>query len=323
MKAQRFFPAIGVAIFIYILWNMDLKEVYNHLQSIDLMVLSAAIALMVPVILLKSLKWNVLTRACGIRHPFRKSVLGWLVGFSIGIVTPGRLGDLSRAYYLKEEASLGTGLTTVVVDRIIDIIVLFVLTITGLSLLLATYTIGNIIFPIAVLFVTLLALALAFTRKGFVAYILRPVFRRLVPEKYKSKLGTLFTEFYRGVGLMGKKKSLVAFSVIICAFTWSVSIFQYYIISLSLGLGATYYFLFMIIPLTILLDALPISFSGLGTRDAVMIYFLGLLALSAELAVAFSLMIFLVDYILPGIIGMAVWSRNPIKRGGKPKPWAV
>ena len=54
-----------------------------------------------------------------------------------------------------------------------------------------------------------------------------------------------------------------------------------------------------IIPLITLLDALPISFSGLGTRDAAMIFLFSLMSLSAEAAVSFSLLILVFNYPIP------------------------
>lgn len=313
MKLQKLLPLIGIAIFLYILWNMDPGRVWASMQGINPAILFLAVLVTIPVVLLKALKWNILARSCGINQRFSSSVSGWLVGFSIGIITPGRIGDLSRACYLREGAGLGTGLTTVVVDRLVDVIVLFVLTIVGLSFLITSYTIGSILFPISILFVTLVVIALAFTRKGLVARMLRPLFRRLVPVKYKPRLSSLFEEFYKGIGLMGRRKALLLTSTMICILAWTFSIFQYYVISLSMGLGISYSFLFMVSPLTILLDALPISFSGLGTRDAVFIYFLSLVGIAAESAVAFSIMIFLAIYILTGISGMVFWMKNPIR----------
>lgn len=316
MRLQRFIPVIGIVIFLYILWNMDLQRIMQSMQSIDVALLLLAVSMTVPIVLIKAIKWNILVKSCGIDQSLRSSVSSWIVGFSIGMITPGRLGDLSRAYYLRGKASLGTGLTTVVIDRLIDIIVLFVFAIAGLAFLVTTYTLGNIFFPLFAIFIMLILLAFAFTRKGFVVFILRPVFSRLVPARYKPKLDSVFREFYRGISIMKRAKFSVAISTLLCIIVWVMAIVQYYIISLSLGLDISYSFLSMIVPLTILLDALPISFSGLGTRDAAMIYFLSLIGLAAESAVAFSIMILIVNYVLVGIVGMILWAKSPINSRG-------
>ncbi len=316
MKFQRFIPIIGIVIFIYILWNMDLQKIAFSLRSIDPVMLFLAVLIIVPIIVLKALKWNILVSSCGIDQSLTSSISRWVVGFSIGIVTPGRLGDLSRSYYLKEKTSLGMALTTVVTDRLIDVIILFVLTIVGLSFLFTSYTIGNILLPVLLLFIAVLVGTLAFTKKSVVAFVLKPFFRRFIPKRYKPKLGSLFKDFYNGIDFMRRKKSFVSLSIIICIVAWIISIFQYYVLSLSMGLGISYSFLFMIAPLTALLDALPISFSGLGTRDVVMIYFFGLIGIAAESAVAFSIMILIVNYMLIGIVGMVLWIKNPINTRG-------
>jgi uncharacterized membrane protein YbhN (UPF0104 family) len=58
---------------------------------------------------------------------------------------------------------------------------------------------------------------------------------------------------------------------------------------------------------------LPISFSGLGTREAVLITLFAPLGLAAEQAVAYSLLFFLTFYVGGGIVGALGWQMKPLK----------
>jgi hypothetical protein len=65
------------------------------------------------------------------------------------------------------------------------------------------------------------------------------------------------------------------------------------------------------VPLVSLLDTLPISFSGMGTRDIGLIFFFSLIGLSPEAAISTSIMALVLGYLFVGLIGFIFWARNP------------
>lgn len=305
---------IGIVLFLCIIWNLNLAKILELFKNINLFYIILSVLIIIPLTIINALKWNVLIKSYGITYPLIKSISARLVGSSIGIITPGRLGDLSRAYYLKEKISLGKSLTTVVVDRIIDMLILFCFTITGIFAFMTFYTgYTNAYMFIFVFFALFLVLIYLITKKGFAYIILKPFFRRLIPEGYKSKISEIFHDFYNGLELMKRRKTLILISVILCSVAWFIAVFQYYILALALNIPVSYQFLIIIVPVTVLLDTLPISLSGLGTRDAILIFFFSFISLSAESAVSFSLLILFVNYFIIGLAGLLIWFRNPIK----------
>ena len=64
--------------------------------------------------------------------------------------------------------------------------------------------------------------------------------------------------------------------------------------------------------LSSLVTFLPISISGLGTRDAILIYLFSIINISKENAVVFSLLIFITFYINGGLLGAIFFNTNPI-----------
>ena len=58
---------------------------------------------------------------------------------------------------------------------------------------------------------------------------------------------------------------------------------------------------------------LPIPFSGLGTRDAILIALFAPLGLAAEQAVAYSTLFFLTFYVGGGTIGAVAWQLKPLE----------
>jgi uncharacterized protein (TIRG00374 family) len=109
------------------------------------------------------------------------------------------------------------------------------------------------------------------------------------------------------------KRGKIVSAVMIDAVSWFISIIQYYVITLALGIDIEFVILFAIVPVVILLGALPVSISGLGTRDAALIFFFSLSGLSSELAVSLSILIFMTVHIVMGLAGSLLWLRNPMK----------
>jgi uncharacterized protein (TIRG00374 family) len=316
MKIVKILPLFGIVIFVFILWNLDWSMMFQTFTGLNTTFLLIALVLQVPILTLKALKWKVLIRPYSVDFPLTKALTSWLVGFSAGIITPGRMGDLVRAYYLRGKLSLGKSLTTVIADRIIDVFVLLFFSALGVIMFVTMYTTGleyGLLFPLlSVFFVAFVLAVYILTRKGIVIRILKPFYRRIVPQKYEKKASRVFHDFYRGLEDMKKKKRFLVASICIGTVTWILNFFQIHVLSLSMNIDISFIFIVSIIPIITLLDALPISFSGVGTRDAAMIFFFGFISLAPETAVSFSLLMLLTNYLISAGFGLFFWSRNPI-----------
>ena len=317
MDASKLLPLIGVLVFIVVLLNFNLQEIATTIAGADLLPLAMVLAIHVFIILLKAGKWKVITHAYEKPAGLIQCVHAWLVGFVIGIVTPGRIGEFSKAYYLRKTMSMGRGMATIVVDRITDITVLFTLAILGVVTFIYVYS-GAISLSVMVLLIIpfmafLLAAFLFLTRKDMVRRLARPLFSRLVPVRHKEGMRATFHEFYLGMNDIRNSANLVLISMLLTVLSWLIIIIQYSLIALSLSLSIDYLFLLSVVPIVILLDTLPISFSGLGTREVALIFFLGIIHVPAEAAISFSILIFLVNYMAFVPVGLLFWFIRPIR----------
>ncbi len=314
VRISRLLPLVGIALFMYIIINLDMMKILDLLGRMRMDYVLLSIALLVPVMLLRGEKWRMIIKSYGIEYDLLRSTKAWISGFFIGIITPGRIGDLSRAYYLKKDkdVTMGRSLTTVVVARLLDVATLFLLACIGLVIIASSYiAAGEMLFYVIGLFIAFIAGVLLLARKGFTRTILRPLFIRLLPAKYQDLISRVFHDFYGGIDQMSRYRIASAFITGLVA--WSIMIYQYQIMALALGLELPYLFLFAIVPITALLDAIPITFSGIGTRDAALIFFLSMLSVNAEAAISYSLLILFVNYIIVGFAGLLLWIRDPIK----------
>ncbi len=311
MKISKFLPLIGIFIFLYLILNLNLLEIWKTLAGLNFYFYICGLIFTVFVILIKTAKWKVLISSYKLACPFAEAMKAWLVGFSLGLITPGKLGDLARSYYLKER--IGKSLTTVIVDRIVDIFVLFTLCIIGLGTFAAFYVKDtSLLLLTVILFAVFLGIIFLFSRKEAVSFIMGPFYRRLIPEQHKTKIKGVYNDFYSGLELLLERKMLMFVNLVLTLFSWALTIFYVWIFALALGLNVPYGLLFTVIPIVNLLFILPISFSGLGTRDVTMVFFLAYAGIAPESAIALSLLMLITDYIT-GIPGFGLWYRNPIK----------
>ena len=93
MKISSLLPLIGVALFLCIIWNMNLVKVFEILKNVNVLFLVLSLLILIPIVLLKTLKWKVLIKSYDIDYSLSRAISAWMVGLSIGLVTPGRLGD--------------------------------------------------------------------------------------------------------------------------------------------------------------------------------------------------------------------------------------
>ena len=313
MKLSKLLPVIGVLIFIYILYKVGILKIFETLSHVNLFLLSAAILFLIPLIVSKAFKWKLLINSCDINYPLAKCVSAWLVGFSVGLITPGRIGDFFKVLYLKksENTTFGVPLATVVADRIADILILFILAIFGISVIALRYTLNPIFMYVVILLLFIfLVSCFVFAQKDIVSRLIKPLFDRLIPERYKVSLQISFHDFYTGISMMLKNKTLLVVSFL-TVISWLIYIFLCYLIALSLNIDISIQFVACIIPIMTLVELIPISFSGIGTRDAALIFFLSLVAIPSVSAVSFSLMLLFIGYV-NGVFGLLFWLKNPL-----------
>lgn len=312
MKVSKLLPLIGILIFLYLLATIDLGQVTTMLLAANPFYFGAAVGLTFLIIMLKAFKWQLIFNTYHLSLPFRRFLPPWIIGLSLSMITPGKVGDFAKATYLSDKAPLGKGITSVMADRIIDLLTLFILTIIGLSYFATTYAQNtSLLLTTYLLFAIFIIAVLLLSKQRIASLILRPFYIRFLPQKMKEKVRSVYSDFYSGIGvILGRKRIIITVSIL-TFIVWLSNTLVLYLLALSLGFQIPYEFLLIVFPIITLLEALPISFSGVGTRDAAMVFFFSFIALGAEVSVGVSLLFLFTSYVFV-FIGFILWYRNPI-----------
>ena len=190
-------------------------------------------------------------------------------------IVPAKLGDVYRAYLLKINVavSFSTTIGTILAERIIDVVVLFVLMLaaTGLSFGRAVPGEVLVLMQVGLALVILVVIGLTMMRR------LRPLIQRFLParlhEQYaRFEHGTLNS--FRGLPV------LVGLSIV----AWACEVARLYLVTLSLGLGGIAQSVIVFVALAAaLMTTLPLTPAGLGFAEGAIV---GVFLLAANAGLA-------------------------------------
>lgn len=313
---------IGPVLFIFLLWRIDLSHFISILGTIRWQYIVAAIACQVFVLIFKSERWRAMIsifEKMSTMHILKTTVYGSLYA----LITPARLGEGFKAPLIKSETmSYGKVFFTIFMDRFMDACTIVLTGYFGLVFLRV---------PLGLSVTTLLIIATALLFGGalfvsLVYFALRPRqieqkikiiarvcdFVRLITKKLKEIINT---RNFKRVFWLTNGLNLFAF------FFYFLTT---YFITLALGLSVSFIFIVLSYSIIAFLAVLPISISGIGTRDVALIYLFGFLNISAEKAVAVSLLdlvfmhygVLLLFFILFGVRHLVVPSRKKEQYSG-------
>ncbi|MDP2946756.1 MAG: lysylphosphatidylglycerol synthase transmembrane domain-containing protein, partial [Nanoarchaeota archaeon] len=217
---------------------------------------------------------------------------------------------LGKIIYLKKDNhSFEKSLTSVIIDRLADIFYLIVSGFIGLFFFFYFFK-NLIIVGVSVIIIGIILFIIIIKIKEVRAFLKRLIFF-FIPTKYKQKMGKSFSEFIENIKLYKFKNYFEIF--ILTILSWVVSYMAAYFLAKSIGM-TNVSFLYLTVSITIvsLVTLLPISISGLGTREATFLVLLAPLGFAHEQIISFSLLIFVTNFIIIPIIGLLCWLITPL-----------
>ncbi|HSG29061.1 MAG TPA: lysylphosphatidylglycerol synthase transmembrane domain-containing protein, partial [Candidatus Krumholzibacterium sp.] len=232
----------------------------------------------------------------------------------LGFLTPGRIGDFFKSVYLSGRGmAAGKAVYSSIVDRLFDLVFLAVIGFASLLTLPGIFE-NQLLLSGMILLCVAVVSAVLFFRRDLLARIAAR-FLSTAPEG--SLRGNLDRAVSDAIGEFETlKRRGVAGVVALSAVAWTLHYGVFVLLADGLGTGASLHVLIVSVSAAIFTALIPVSLSGLGTRDVVLILVFGKVGLSSEAAVTFSLSFILV-YLVQGLIGLACWLVAPIGREKK------
>ncbi len=276
---------LGFAIiaFLFTRVQIDVGAIFDRVRQANPWILLLALIANYATFPVRALRWrrlldNVETRT----HEEGRTRLGlpalteiMLLAWFANCIVPAKLGDLYRGYLLKVNVnvSFSTTIGTILAERIIDVVVLFLLMLaaTGLSFGRAVPAEVLVTMQIGLALVVLVVVGLTTMRR------LRPLIERVLPERLHEQYarfehGTLNS--FRGIPVL----------IGLTGVAWTCEVARLFLVTLALGLvGIAPSVIVFVALASALMTTLPLTPAGLGFAEGAIV---GVLLLAANAGLA-------------------------------------
>jgi uncharacterized membrane protein YbhN (UPF0104 family) len=302
---------VGPALLLVVIARMgNPGAIVSAVRAATLLPLAAAVLLNVVNIHLKVVRWQAILRVRGIAYGTGPAWLAFLTSLYLGMLTPGRVGDVLRARYLKYELDVpyAEGIASVVVDRLCDLYVLAVFVSLG-AVRYAPVLGGGLGWLTWAGVAATVVLPLVIFVPGIADGLLGAAFARLTPDNDRASV----TRFLEAVRANVGRPLLVTLPLTLATFI--VNYVQGWLIARSMGLGMSLYDATCLLAIASLLGLLPVSVSGVGVRELFFSVAFPLLGFGAADGITFGLLVFFVIYLVIVAIGFVSWQIAPPPSG--------
>ncbi len=306
---------VSLAILAIIYWRMDFTRMGPVFRDCDPLWLVLSLGLVVPLTLMTAWRLDQLMPG-GVRLGIGESNRLILVASVLNLVLPSKMGDLAKAWFIKERGHTSASLAfaLVVFEKTCDLLSLLLWCAFGLLL----YPQKDALFWIMTACVTGgLVSGLALLGSPALAELAFRTGARLVPAKAQAKLEQLRAAWREMHDCFWRDRARLALVSTTSVFIWFLHLLQIWMFILALRAHTPFLANLALAPLAILAGLLPLTLAGIGTRDAALILFYHPY-LSAPTAAALGILCTM-RYLLPALGGLPFLSRylpslRPVKR---------
>ncbi len=294
VQLARLALRLGVtSILVYlILLSVSPQEMFRALSVAARAPLIAGLCAGVVFSFLKVLRWWWLLARMGIACDFSDACYSYLGGMSVGLLTPGRVGEVARSLYLRAvDRTYVSGLA--LLDKLLDLLILTFAAAVGCAIhglfetALLLFCVGGTGVLIGI-----------FLRGGAIQSLarrmpLRPV--RLLLEQ-------------AGQALDRVSGRTLAAATGLAVLAFSATVLQFWLFLHAFG-PAPWQAAAFAMPLMVLSNLIPMTVSGVGVREWAAVIFLSLYSVPGAVAVNVALLVFLNNTLGPGLTGALLTPR--------------
>lgn len=279
--------AVSLAIVVYILVDVDHRDLEAALTRIQLAPLAAALGLYLVGQLMSSYKWWLLGCSVGLRRSFGDYARFYFTGMFFNLFGPSTLGgDVVRALYLADGRRPGLAFNSVVFDRA-----------SGLATLMALGAVALLAFP-QYDFPWPLTAGLVAAGAGLVlGWWTCPRLVRLLPERNRIR-----RQVEDELGPFWRDRRMLARVTVVSLVFHLTQVAAQWVLARAAGAPVPFSYCLIFHPVISVMTALPVSVGGFGVREGGYLYFFTRINVDDSIAVTAGLLWFAVSA-LAGLVG--------------------
>ena len=263
--------AVSLIILVIIYWKIDFPKLIEVFQNSDRWWMVISLGMVVPLTMLTSWRLQQLTPS-RTRLGFGEANRLILTASVLNMVLPSKMGDIVKAYFIKERGHLdgSLSLSLVVFEKACDMLSLLLWCSFGLML----YPQKDWLFWVmtaSVISGLIIGLLLISSREF--ANFLFQLLGRIAPKKIRVKIIKLRDSWREMHKYFWKDKGHLLKITLTSIIIWFGHLLQIWFFTLALKAWVPFLAHLALAPLAILAGLLPLTFAGVGTRDAALIAF--------------------------------------------------
>lgn len=281
---------LTIVLLIYIFSKIPLSQIFYAISSTNIWLFILSVLISIPVVLLSSYQTKYLTDIQDMAISYKEILQVDLTTNFYSLFLPGFVyGGPIKWYKFSKYGRKSSAAVVVVYNRYLEI---FITLLIGITFSLPTVILSDAYQLLPIWVLALLALFIAFIlplNTKILTYVKKFFSSLPVPQTFKAKIETVFDaqQNYQ------KLKLKDHFEIVGIMFAYHfTSIISFYVLALSLNIKIDFFVIGWIRSAVMIATMVPISISGFGIREGVLIYLLKFYGVSPSLAVAFSFLSF-------------------------------
>ncbi|MCJ7482996.1 MAG: flippase-like domain-containing protein [Thermodesulfovibrionales bacterium] len=291
---------------LYLIWKSEPRSILKLIASANLNYIFPSFFLYLVIMILGAFRWKLLLSQIAIRSSFPELMkLTLLSQFGNVFIPGGFWGDIMRGVKIRNNGSRSKGIASVFIDRVLGA---FGFVFIGCALLpfASPYLNKNVFMYILLLFLTIIISTILIFFSG---RIQRLILKALSADK---KVIQKMKQFYIDLVFQVNNERSILFKAFVVSLIASlINIVIFCCISYSLGNSASPIYFFLFIPIILVISHIPISYQGLGLREAGFILLFANAGLNRSQSLSISLVYFAIIVTVAAVSGMIyfVWNQ--------------
>ncbi len=297
---QMWKKIIATVVLVALLWLVDVRQLIATLGNVTPALLLYFLFISVALIYVSALKWKFFLES----HRGSKGVSLWklfrlyLLGYFVNLLLPSYLGgDAARSFYIGRDVGQHQAAAATVLERY-----------TGLAAMVLLALVFMWFSPLTTASIRATVLIIAVGLGTLTAVALSPKILTLVTShRYLGGARRHLEKIQSSFQLARSNKPLLIRSLLLSFLYHSLTVINTLTAAYAVGwVHPPAAELFVVLPLILLIGAVPITPSGLGIQEGAFVYFLRGLGASGAEALGIAILLRAKSYVL-ALAGWVVW----------------
>lgn len=276
---------LTASILYLLLKHVGFYQICDQLSKANPIYIFYAFLVSLLSVMLAAYKLKMFLRVVGCELDITRSVKITLGAYPINLIIPSKGGDFIKSWSLRDIVPFSQGAGVVILERLIDLALLCLMSFVG------SFWIEQ---------KNLTILSFSFLAIGLATMLALKIISRVNSENWS--LRCLKEVGYAATCLFNNRKYFELIAMMSCII-WLGSTFQVYLLYLAVGREVPFIFCVAVVPVVIFIGLIPVTVTGMGTRDVAIVYLFSTFA-SASTSLSVGLLFSLLRYWILGLIGL-------------------